>query len=754
MDKKKALVFSALIPLAILIFPSVYAEPFVTFEQSPTYDKTLISVNPDNSRTYKFESYATPRILDDSNNYQKYIFTNHTDYLQVETTHGSVRLDKTSCAFEYYPKGRILNNSPLFTDSIIARNAINGTSNWQAVTTVNTAACVASWDGESLEAKKNKPGTGTLFYRYVNTGLGWKTELEVINLTALTNRKFAFTQTIDLNRDTIKFGDTIRNIDNYHNQTFDRAWIESHQAKLLDLMNGFNFDFDLAYENLWAISVYDTGEDKSKLSFDFARNASILLPNESRLYDPTFGPSLAANEGSVYPSAGTGTDCTARTGNSVPASITITKNTGVTNCQIYWGQFDISSVPSSSTASSGYFEYDQSATSNWIDTCRLRSYSSNPTGLSTADKYSQGWTGTGLGSVTCNTDGNDRQITLNSTGISDLNTKIASGAGWWAASLQGTHIADATVREFGMVAGNQYLSFVYTTVPKPHAVTDLTATAVSKTEIFLDWTQPNLNTGTLSGYQINKTTSSPPNTILVNNTLSSTSEYTATGLTQCTLYYFRVSAWTQYGNNATGNIANATTACFTPPSAPTLSATAQSDTAVRFTSVNGTTGDFNIAWYGLRCVENSSGPWVTIVSNSSVPSPRVYVYSGLTIADTVTCQWRDGSAAGWSPWSNNATDNPELDIIEPQRGSNSDRLTRLAAWFDSMGGVYMGMGLFPFLVMMIGLLARPRTTHIFVIITLSFMGILHGSGYYQYPDWYWALSLLFGIVIVLARVPR
>jgi hypothetical protein len=90
-------------------------------------------------------------------------------------------------------------------------------------------------------------------------------------------------------------------------------------------------------------------------------------------------------------------------------------------------------------------------------------------------------------------------------------------------------------------------------------------------------------------------------------------------------------------------------------------------------------------------------------------------------------------------------------IITPQRPADSDRLTQLAAWFDSLGGVYMGMSLFPFLVMMIGFLAGPKTTHIFVIITLSFMGIIHASGYFVYPEWFWIFSLFFGMVVVLSR---
>lgn len=755
MDKKKALLLALGFALFIFLPHDVFAE----IEHGKNFDQELIGYNFETGQK-TFRWIATPeKILNDNAEYVSYIFTNHTNYLQVETQHGSIRLDKATCAFEFYPKGRISDQDPLFTDSIIARMATNGTDDWSNVGVINNATCQPSWDGSILQAKKTKSGTGSLFYRYINTGSDWKTELKVINLSAQTNKKFAFTQTINLNRDTIKFGNTIRNIDEYDNQTFDRNWIETHDSKLLDLMNGLNFDFDLAYEKLWAISVYNTGADKSKLSFDFARNSSILSPNESRTYDPTFGFVGADTKNAPQANVVGGIDdtsCNHPTYTVNSGGVRIQKrNTGSTGeCGSNAWQWDLSSIPDGSTLSNSTLVYDVTRNSG-SGTCDITQVTVD---LTTATGQEQWEDVVGVttntdyvsDSSTCVSTGNNKSVSLGST----FNSFVASTALTQDRVALGmffyNQVRDGTNESIDV--SNPELELVYTTAPTPNAVTDLTATATGKTTVFLDWTQPNLNTGTLEGYQINYTTPlGSPTTVFANNTLSATTESTVTGLTACTPYSFRVSAWTENGNNATGNIANATTSCFTPPSAPTLSATAESDTTIRLTSVNGTTGDFNIAWYGLRCVENSATSWSTIVSNATVPNPRVYLYSGLTPADTLTCQWRDGSAAGWSPWSNNATASPSLDVLTPQRPANYDRLTKLAAWFDSMGGVYMGMSLFPFLVMMIGLLARPRTTHIFAIITLCFMGIIHASGYYVYPDWYWTLSLLFGLVIVLAK---
>lgn len=676
------------------------------------------------------------QLLDSNDNPVNYIFSDQNNKLKVKTTHGNIALDKTTCSFSALASN--LNETVIFTDSIIARQAVNGTDNWQKLDQINNAACIPSWNGSVLSATKTKSGLGTLIYRYIDTGTDWKTELEVINLSNFTNRKFGFTQTMDIKKDFMKFGNNSVNLDNFNGTTFNRTWLKNHESKVLDFLNGINFDFDLAYDNLWAVSVYDTGPNSSKISFDYTRNAQIIMPNQILTYDPTLN--FDSGTAAVCANAGGAVD-QKRCGNYI-----------------------------SDTAPRGYY----------LNSVTFRMYKVlSPTGSMVAELrtvsgdtlVATSTTSKDVSTLTTSTSGEDVTFTFSTPTIPSadfrVNTYYTGGDGSNYVYLLGTASNTVADQKFtytfpgttwnDVATSDIRGNLVYQTTPPsqpPNAPRDLTVSVTGKTTVDLDWTQPDLKGNTLIGYQANRTSSGlgNPQTIIINST--SATDYSVTGLTACTSYTFRVGIQGSSGYNASGNKANATTACLDPPAAPTLSATANSDIAVRFTSVNGTTGDRNITWYGLRCVENSSGPWVTIVSNSSVPNPRVYIYSGLTTADTVTCQWRDGSAAGFGPWSNNASASPILDIIEPLKGPNTDRLTRLAAWFDSMGGVYMGMPLFPFLVMMIGLLARPRTTGIFVIITLSFMGIIHGAGYYQYPDWYWALSLLFGLVVVLARFPR
>lgn len=764
MDKKKIGLF--LIPILFISVSSAFAAPFDQIgdtEIGINYDQKFLNRNPDGSKSYQITTQPK-RILDHYENgvpvFSNYKLFEDSNIVRLETENsGSYVFNKLSCAYDISEPGVIdQNNAAKIKDvSWTIKGKSNSSQTWSNLNGVNNAACSVTVTSNATAVKlvAEKQTSQAIFQAVLDFSPQVKIKETLRgfnNNPAWNNHNIGFTEKFQVPR-IIHIGNRTYDLADHNNTVLDRNWLIENKSFMFKLSEKLSYDFGIGFKNLNDVKITWINS-KAYLSLNYLYPGFIVPYQTWFEIDPTFGPDLASSEGSVYPSAGTGIDCTARTGNSVPASITITKNTGATNCQIYWGEFDISIVPVGSTATAAYFEYDQTLTSSWIDTCRLRSYTTQPSTLSTAQKYSEGWTGTGLGSVACTTDATDRRISLNSTGLSDLNAKIATGAGWWATSLQGGHIADGTLREFSMAAGNQKLSFNYTSTPPPNAVTDLTATAISKTEIFLDWTTPELHGETLLGYQINSTTPyGIPLTIIVNNTGTSTTEYTHTGLTACTQYTHRVTAWTAGGNNVTlGTKANATTACFTPPAKPlSLTATAQNDTAVRFTSVNGTTGDFNITWFGLRCVENNLGPWLNTVPNSTVPNPRVYIYGGLTTSETITCQWRDGSAAGFGPWSDNATGQPQLAIIQSQRSPTSNPLSWVANFIEEKGGLYFGLGLFPFIVMIIGLLATPRTTHIFTLITLFLMGILHGSGFFVYPEWFWAIMILLGIVLVWAK---
>lgn len=200
------------------------------------------------------------------------------------------------------------------------------------------------------------------------------------------------------------------------------------------------------------------------------------------------------------------------------------------------------------------------------------------------------------------------------------------------------------------------------------------------------------------------------------------------------------------------------------PLPPTLTSVSDSPTSIRFTSIANVSPSFYpIKDYSLQCSVNG-GAYVLIVTNSTLPPGRFNEYSGLGPSDSVSCQWRDGSLGGWSNWSNVATSSTGLSVVQPPRGPPSpgnlnglfnqkgnDPLAKVIQWIDKQGGLYFGFSVIPLAVMLIGMMATPKTTGIFAIATLMAMGIVQGAGFFVYPIWYWGMSMLLGIVVVLSR---
>lgn len=203
-----------------------------------------------------------------------------------------------------------------------------------------------------------------------------------------------------------------------------------------------------------------------------------------------------------------------------------------------------------------------------------------------------------------------------------------------------------------------------------------------------------------------------------------------------------------YGN-VTTLISNDFNLTLKVPDKPGLKAIAISPTGIRLQSTPGASfGSYDVIYYGLKCSVNG-GSYLTIVSNSTLPITRFYEKTGLQPTDSLVCQWRDGSKAGWSDWSDPASGTTSLGLVMPPMGNN--HLTAFIKWIADHGGVYFGFTVGPFIPMLIGLMATPKTVGIFAIITLCAMGIVHASGLFVYPGWYWGLMILFGIVLVLSR---
>lgn len=605
-----------LIPLFLIsLIPLSYAE----IERGFNYDDQLLQINQDGSQLRKWES-KPDRILIDGV-FKDFHYTNFNDFMQIETQQGSVKLNKLTCSFDFYNKG-FISGSPLFSDSIIPKMANDGTENWNIVTQINDASCEAYYDeaNVSLVAKKYVENIGLVEYKYIFKDGQWKTQLEVTNLSTFEDKKFGFTQTINLNRDTIFWANTTKNLDNFDQQTFNRNFLENNESKVMNLLNDFYYDLDLAFPMLKSVYVEDNGQDKSKISFNFFHNAQILMPNETLIIDPTYDQT-----GTVAQVTDTGCDDTVDA--DVNPFWTGVNGPG-TNCysvQPYW---NITTIPDSITAISSVILRVDTASTVGAQTCTIRSMEFDTSGRTDQQNYDD--MNNGDVYVAANTSfcqggaQTDVLVDLGATARANILAEIQGADNEFGIGIDyDSTAAGNNVQYTGAAAFD--LVVIYTTTSPPWAVTDLTSTAIGTTTATLDWSEPYLGGGNqvLIGYQVNVTTPQTSNpTVYTNDTGTTASTINLAGLTIGTSYSARVSAWTNVTgdhplNNATGNVYNFTTAM------PTISCCAPTNLQASSTSVTTIQLDWiastlqNLRGYKIERETPTGSGWTTLIGNTS-----------------------------------------------------------------------------------------------------------------------------------------
>lgn len=540
-----------LLPLLLVALVFIQS-PDAFAERGKNFDKEIIAVNPDGTLQVRHTLLSYDRVNHDGV-WKDYVFTDYGNYLEIKTAANILRLDVVTCGFSFHNA----ENQLLFGDSIIAFNSIVNQYTWNAVTQVNSAACEAYYDvsENSLVAKRYAAGVGYMEYKYIFDNGNWKTQLEATNLTGLTNRVFAFDQTIDLNRDTIKFGGVSRNLDNFNGQSFDRTFLVNNQAKVLEFLNGVNFDFDLGFDYLDSVTITDTGAGKTKLTFHYMRNNEILMPNETLIIDPTFGWSAYSTAKMVFTGAAAAATCQAFTSESsvFPTTLGAGASGAASRCWIHVVEDDFSSITSATSITSVKIRMDTSADTGMVG-CDYNALSADIGAQTPAQLATAATTGTALvnDDTTCASNGSNLEVTLGNTANTLLLAEINSGNGIWGIGIVEQDYPTRQAAERTISIGGYEWEVVYDITPPPDAVDDLTSPSQSYGSIDLLWTQPALNGGNLSGYQINYTTPwGNPLTVLTNNTGTSDTSTTVSGLSIATDYTFGVSAWTEIGNNVT-----------------------------------------------------------------------------------------------------------------------------------------------------------------------------------------------------------
>src|SRR5437899_6680188 len=170
-------------------------------------------------------------------------------------------------------------------------------------------------------------------------------------------------------------------------------------------------------------------------------------------------------------------------------------------------------------------------------------------------------------------------------------------------------------------------------VPPP---TNVTATAVSSSEIDLSWTAPTAIGIVVSGYEIERSTSGGLTwAVLVTDTGSTATTYADTGLARSTLYTYRVHAIAPaLGTSFPSNTASATTFAVAPSPPTGLAATAASSSQINLSwNAPADNGGSAITGYKIERSSNGGTTWTILVANTG-SAATTYSDTGLTHTTT------------------------------------------------------------------------------------------------------------------------
>lgn len=627
------------LPFLIVASLGIYQDSFgETIYRGESYTDIK---NPDGSHTFRTE--AVPYILDSQNKYVPFILTGGN---KVETNYGSVILNADG-SYSFYKKG-IINSQMLFNDTIVAKYAdVSDLTNWTYPTTLNNDVPDNSFDGTQFISTKSKTGIGKLEYKYMLVNGQWKTQLEATNLSSLTTKAFGFDQIIDLKTDTIFFGGQSRNLDNFDGSTFDKNWLNNNKGKVINFLNGMSFDFDLGFENLYSVTIYNTGPNASRLVFDY-RTSTPLLPNQKLIIDPTYSSISPNDNGEVQEADGTNDTCsnpgvTVFRDNSTSTMTTKIVPTGfASDCWFIYLDYNIASIPTNAVVTDVDFDFDVQSVSSPRN-CDYNSMGTTRASASDVNVFNAIFSGTTMLSndATCTTAGNNKSVDLGTAGNTAVQTRVTAGDGFFTFGIKPTTVNldgsshDVVIGSTRDATATPKPTLTITYIMPPDKVTDLTSTAITTSTVNLDWTAPSAGGGgqSIIGYQINITT---PQTgtplVFLNDTGSATTDYLASGLSHGTDYSARVSAWTNNTgahpfNNATGNVYNFTTTSNSYTGAPVLTASSNTTTAILLQWTANAID--NINGYKIQRETPIGTEWSTLVGNTTTTT-LTYNNTGLS----------------------------------------------------------------------------------------------------------------------------
>ena len=165
----------------------------------------------------------------------------------------------------------------------------------------------------------------------------------------------------------------------------------------------------------------------------------------------------------------------------------------------------------------------------------------------------------------------------------------------------------------------------------PDPPTGLTATAAGRTQIDLSWKAPADDGGSpITGYQIEVSENGTAWSDLEDDTESTSTTYSHTGLDPVTTRHYRVSAINALGTGDPSNEASATTDANVPGAPTGLTATAQGPTQIDLSWTPPTDdGGSPVTAYRIEVSEDRSAGWQNLVANTG-STATTYSHTGLT----------------------------------------------------------------------------------------------------------------------------
>jgi hypothetical protein len=257
-----------------------------------------------------------------------------------------------------------------------------------------------------------------------------------------------------------------------------------------------------------------------------------------------------------------------------------------------------------------------------------------------------------------------------STGNNTSYTEIVSDLPAGTTSYHNTGLAFNTAYYYRVRAYNAYGDSAYsgeasatTNNIAPYTPTDLTATAVSSSQINLSWTDNSSNeTGFIIQRSENGTSFSQVTAVGANVT-----SFTNTGLAASTTYYYRVIAHNTVGDSGYSNVSSAITASVAPAAPSGLTATAASSSQINLSWTDNST---NEACFIIQRSGNGTdfsqvmtvGANVTSFSDTGLAASTTYYYrviahntagdSGYSAAHDTTQEAQQGTGHTWTLMTN------------------------------------------------------------------------------------------------------